>query len=165
MENKNNKENKKSNKIFNIFLAIAVLGTVGYTGYRLYDEFWSKGNEGIYEHANTEKKSGRKIDYFDLEEIEKETDRSLYYTELEREPYKENTLSGGQMVITSGSGYEKYLKEINGLYDNGEPAFHSAGTSLRHPEDELVDPEQTLAFNTFVSYTKALDDNGQETKL
>ncbi|NBL00797.1 MAG: hypothetical protein EOM50_22930, partial [Erysipelotrichia bacterium] len=165
MENKNNKENKKSNKIFNIFLAIAVLGTVGYTGYRLYDELWPKSNETIYNKIKADKESNRKIDYFDLEEIEKETDRSLYYTELEREPYKENTLGGGQMVITSGSGYEKYLKKITGLYENGKLIFSTAGTSLRHPEDELVDPEQTLAFNTFVSYTKALDDNGQETKL
>lgn len=158
-------EKKQSNKLFNIFLALAVIGTVGYSGWRLYNDFKDK-SDNIEDIMSTVDKDehNRKIDYYDLDDIEENTDRSLYHTELEREPYKNGSLEGGQMIITSGNDND-YLNTVSGLYRKGFLWYSNAGASLRHPEDELVDPNQTSAFNLFVNETKALDEAGKDKVL
>lgn len=155
-------EKKNSNKLFNIFLALAVIGTVGYIGLRLYNDFRGQ-SDNIEDIISTVDKdeNNRKIDYYDLEYIEEQTDRDLYKSELEREPYKNESLGGGQIIITSGNKNE-HLKTVSGLYQKGFLWYLNGGASLRHPEDELIEPDQVDSFNVFVNQTKALDEKGKD---
>lgn len=160
MTEQNEKKSKKELWTPRI-LTLLIFLVLAYISYPyIKNNFSTRTSEDVFQ--KTEKnESGRKIDYYDLEYIEDNRDKTSRHNELEREPYKTDSLLGGQIVITSDRDNED-LKTISGLYQDDFLWYTNAGVSLRHPEDELVDPDQTNSFNSFVNESVALDEKGKD---
>ncbi|MCR0317591.1 hypothetical protein MKA27_13415 [[Clostridium] innocuum] len=148
------KKGKKSDKAIVVGLVVALLGGVAYGGYKAY-EYFKPFN--IEDKISSLKKDagddGRVFDHLDVKAIKDKLKDYDFSAELNKEPYK-NSVVDGMNIYEAGSSGKNSFSE---LYKNGEFEFWTTSASLRHPDDEKVDPNQTDSFNSFSSALFALD--------
>ncbi|MCR0369669.1 hypothetical protein [[Clostridium] innocuum] len=157
------KKGKKSDKAIVVGLVIALLGGVAYGGYKAYEYFKPFNIEDrIASLKKDAGDDGRVIDHIDEDRIKEIFDKvekkgtseyDMAQNELKNNPYKNSVVDGMNIYEAGTSGKESFSE----LYKNGSFEYWFTGLSLRHPDDEKVDPNQTDSFNSFSSAIFALD--------
>ena len=140
-------------------MVVALLGGVAYGGYKAYKYFKPFNIEDRIASVKKDAgEDGRAIEkmpqkYID-EGINHLKEDGSVKDELNKEPYKKSVADGATIIEMGGSGVETFEPLYN---KKGEFGSGSSGVTLRHPDDEKVDPNQTDSFNSFSSALFALD--------
>ncbi|MCR0376237.1 hypothetical protein MKA27_20830 [[Clostridium] innocuum] len=152
------KKGKKSDKAIVVGLVVALLGGVAYGGYKAYEYFKPFNIEDRIASVKKDAgEDGRVIDKIDTGNlkalIEEMYNDGRADSELKKEPYKNSVVDGMNVYETGSTGIKNYAE----LYTNGKYSAGLSGLTLRHPDDEKVDPNQIDSFNSFSSALFALD--------
>ena len=153
------KKGKKSDKAIVVGLVVALLGGVAYGGYKAYEYFKPFNIEDRIASVKKDAgEDGRVIEKLPQKYIDEGIDNlkkdGSVKNELNKEPYKNSVADGASISVMGGSGVDKFEQLYN---KKGEFGSGLSSVSLRHPDDEKVDPNQIDSFNTFSSALFALD--------
>ena len=153
------KKGKKSDKAIVVGLVVALLGGVAYGGYKAYEYFKPFNIEDRIASVKKDAgEDGRVIEKMPQKYIDEGIDNlkkdGSVKNELNKEPYKNSVADGASISVMGGSGVDKFEQLYN---KKGEFGSGLSSVSLRHPDDEKVDPNQIDSFNTFSSALFALD--------
>ena len=153
------KKGKKSDKAIVVGLVVALLGGVAYGGYKAYKYFKPFNIEDRIASVKKDAgEDGRVIEKMPQKYIDEginhlKKDGSVEY-ELNNKPYNTSVADGASISVMGGSGIESFALLYN---KKGEFGSGTSTVSLRHPDDEKIDSNQTDSFNSFSSALFALD--------
>ncbi|MCR0369783.1 hypothetical protein MKA33_11495 [[Clostridium] innocuum] len=153
------KKGKKSDKAIVVGLVVALLGGVAYGGYKAYEYFKPFNIEdriaSVKKDAGEDGRVIEKMPQKYIDEGQKDIrENGDAEKELNREPYKKTVADGASISVMGGSGVDTFASLYN---KKGEFGVVGSFVSLRHPDDEKVDLNQTDSFNSFSSALFALD--------
>ena len=153
------KKGKKSDKAIVVGLVVALLGGVAYGGYKAYEYFKPFNIEDRIASVKKDAgEDGRVIEKLPQKYIDEGIDNlkkdGSVKNELNKEPYKNSVADGASISVMGGSGVESFAQLYNKKDEFGSGV---SSVSMRHPDDEKADPNQTDSFNTFSSALFALD--------